>query len=330
MSTDQVMKICIVGAGAIGSALAVRLTQAGHHVTLLARGKTLESIRRQGLVLHDQHGVTSAAPHASDTTDFGVQDVIFICTKSYDLHDVLPRLATLMHEKTVVIPMNNGVPWWYFYREGGRFDGQQIHSIDPDNKMSDWVPGRHVVGSVLFITAEMTAPGVIHSTAPHLIVLGEPSGEMTERLERLRTVFEAAGIEARATDRIRDKLWTKILANISTNPVSVLTRATLEQIYGRTELRQVVIKIMQEVLLVAASYGARVDIDPITFVKLGEEMGPFRTSMLQDFDRGRQLELASIGDAVLELASYFGLPMPVTSTIIALTRFRGEVTIQNS
>lgn len=325
MDTLPKLRICIVGAGAIGCTLAVRLCHAGHHVSLLARGKTLETIRAQGLTLHDQHGVTTAQPVVSNVPDFGIQDYIFVCTKTQDLADVLPAISPLIGDGTVVMPMNNGVPWWYFYREGGRFDGYQVKSVDKDNRIANSVDSARLLGSVLFITAEMTAPGVMTSRAPHLIVFGEPSGEMSSRLMTIRAVLESAGIEARATDRIRDKLWTKIIANISSNPLSVLTHATLEEIYGLPELRDVVEKIMREVLLVAASYGARVDIDPKTFVQLGAAMGPFRTSMLQDLDRGRPLELAAIGDAVLELAAHFDLPMPVTSAVIALARFRGQV-----
>jgi 2-dehydropantoate 2-reductase len=325
MGTSQKMRICIVGAGAIGSTLAVRLCHAGHHVSMLARGKTLQTIREQGLTLHDQHGVTTAHPVVSDVADFGEQDYVFVCTKTQDLVDVLPSLTPLLGEDTVVMPMNNGVPWWYFYREGGRFDGQSVQAVDPDGQLAFAVDNGRLIGSVLFITAEMTAPGVVTSSAPHLLVMGEPSGEMTSRLAAIRAVLEDAGVEARMTDRIRDKLWTKIIANISSNPLSVLTHATLEEIYGLPELRHVVEQIMREVLLVAATYGARVDIDPKKFVQLGAAMGPFRTSMLQDLDRGRPLELNAIGDAVLELAARFELPMPVTRAVIALARFRGQV-----
>jgi len=330
MTTADSMRICIAGAGAIGGTLAVRFSAAGHQVSVLARGKTLQTIRAQGLTLHDQHGVTQAMPVASDLPEFGVQDVIFVCAKSQDLAALLPQLAPLIGAQTVVIPTNNGVPWWYFYREGGRFDGAQVRAVDPDNRMAQAVSDDKLIGSVLFITAEVVEPGVIKSVNPHLIVLGEPSGEMSERLARIRSAIEGAGIEARATDRIRDKLWTKIIANISSNPLSVITQATLQQLYGLPELREVVMQIMREALLVASSYGARVDIDPLTFVQLGEAMGPFRTSMLQDLDRGRPLELAAIGDAVLELAQRFDVPMPMTRTVISLARFRGEATRQSA
>ncbi|MDR6585907.1 2-dehydropantoate 2-reductase [Herbaspirillum sp. BH-1] len=318
------LRICIAGAGAIGGTLAVRLSAAGHQVSVLARGQTLQAIREGGLTLHDLHGTAHARPAADDQPSFGIQDVIFLCAKSQDMSALLPQIAPLVGSQTMVIPTNNGVPWWYFHREGGRFDGETVKAVDPDGALSRAVPLAQLIGSVLFITAEVESPGVIRSVNPHLMVLGEPSGEMSERLLRVRAAVEAAGIEARATDRIRDKLWTKIIANISTNPLSVITQGTLEQLYGLPELREVVSQIMRETLLVASSYGARVDIDPLTFLQLGEAMGAFRTSMLQDLERGRPLELAAIGDAVLEMADRFAIPMPITSAIVSLARFRGE------
>lgn len=324
------LRICIAGAGAIGGTLAVRLSAAGHQVSVLARGQTLQAIRERGLTLHDLHGTTHARPAASQLPEFGVQDVIFLCAKSQDMSALLPQIAPMVGEETVVIPTNNGVPWWYFHREGGRFDGQAVKAVDPDGALSNAVALDRLIGSVLFITAEVESPGVIRSVNPHLMVLGEPSGKMSERLMRVRAAVEAAGIEARATDRIRDKLWTKIIANISTNPLSVITQGTLQQLYGLPELREVVSQIMRETLLVASSHGARVDIDPLTFLQLGEAMGAFRTSMLQDLERGRPLELAAIGDAVLEMAERYAIPMPITRAIVSLARFRGEAAQQQT
>lgn len=322
------LRICVAGAGAIGSALAVRLSHAGHQVSMIARGKTLATIQEQGLTLHDLKGVTHAKPAASENAaDIGVQDIVFVCTKSQDLTTILPTLTPLIGEKTMVIPTINGVPWWYFYKEGGRFDGQHVKSVDPDNLIPDWVPNEAVIGSVIFITAEMKAPGEIHSITPHFMVLGEPSGEMTDRLSMVKAALEAADIEVRATDRIRDNVWTKIIANISSNPLSILTYATLEQIYSENGLQSVAKQVLLEVLLVAAAYGARVPFDPDTFMKMGEEMGPFKTSMLQDLERKRPLELAAIGDAVLELAERYHIPVPVTQAIIKLAHFRGQANL---
>lgn len=324
MTTPQPLNICVAGAGAIGGTLAARLAAAGHRVSVLARGRTLQAIEANGLRLDDLSGRTEVRVAASARADFGVQDVIFVCAKSQDMAGLLPSLAPLIGPDTVVVPTNNGVPWWYFHKEGGRFDGGAVEAVDPGARMASWVPSEHLLGCVVFITAEVVEPGCIVSSNPHLIVLGEPSGALSTRLETVRAALEGAGIEARATDRIRDKLWTKIIANISTNPLSVVTRATLQQLYGQPELRTIVSQIMRETLLVAGSYGARVDIDPLKFLELGEAMGAFRTSMLQDFEQGRPLELAAIGDAVLELAQRFEIAMPITRTVLSLARACGQ------
>jgi 2-dehydropantoate 2-reductase len=186
------------------------------------------------------------------------------------------------------------------------------------------LPLAQVIGCVVFITAQSLAPGVVHSNNPHLIVFGEPSGQMTPRLERLRALVEAAGIEARGVDRIRDTLWTKILANLTSNPLSVVTGATLEQLYSLPDLKRIVVKMLHEGLAVAAAYGARVNFDPHTFIELAAGMGPVKTSMLQDYEKGLPLELAAIGDAVLELAQRMDMAMPVTQDVLALARFRGQ------
>jgi len=229
----------------------------------------------------------------------------------------------LLGPDTVVVPVVNGVPWWYFHGVEGRFAERHVEAVDPGGRLSAALSLDRVLGCVVFITAETEAPGVVRSNNPHLMILGEPNGQMSERLERVRGLIERAGIEARATERIRDQLWTKIIANLTSNPLSVVTGATLEELYGLPELKTLVAKILQETLLTAAAYGARIAFDPETFMALGAGMGAVRTSMLQDYQQGRPLELAAIGDAVVELAGYQGLSMPVTQDILGLARFRG-------
>ncbi|CAL94611.1 ketopantoate reductase family protein [Azoarcus olearius] len=324
MTSARTPKICIAGAGAIGCTIAARLAKADMDVTVFARGATLDVLRRDGITLTDLEGTHQVPVRASDQPDFGVQDVIFVCAKAHDLPAMLPRLAPLIGEHTIVVPAVNGVPWWYFHGEGGRFADQPVRATDPEGKLAAALPFKHVIGCVVFITAESPQPGHVVARNPHLIMFGEPDNSMSERLRALCAIVERGGIEARPLERIRDKLWTKIIANISTNPLSVISGATLEELYTQPELQETVVAIMREVLLVAASYGARVEIDPLTFLDLGAAMGPVRTSMLQDFEKNRPLELAAIGDAVLELAERFGIPMPVTRKVIALARFRGK------
>ncbi|MDH1264794.1 2-dehydropantoate 2-reductase [Pseudomonas sp. GD03944] len=317
------LRVCIAGAGAIGCALAARLVESGQPVSLLARGKTLAALRDNGILLSDLDGEHRVTVSASDDCHvIGEQDLLFICTKAPALAGLLPELAPLIGPETVVVPVVNGVPWWYFHGFEGRFAQHRVEAVDPGGRLSASLDLRHVLGCVVFITAESSAPGVVRSNNPHLMIFGEPDGQMSERLERVRTLIAATGIEARTTERIRDQLWTKIIANLTSNPLSVVTGATLEQLYGQAELKTVVVKILQEALLTAAAYGARIAFDPQTFMELGAGMGAVRTSMLQDYEQGRPLELAAIGDAVVELAGYQGLTMPTTQDILSLARFR--------
>ena len=324
MSSPTHRRVCIAGAGAIGCTLAARLAASGQPVNVLARGSTLTALRENGVRLSDLDGSHHSPVNASDScAELGEQDLLFICTKAPALAGLLPTLGPLIGPQTVVVPVVNGVPWWYFHGLPGRFAERQVQAVDPDGTLSAALDLQRILGCVVFITAESEAPGVARSDNPHLMILGEPDGQLSERLHWVRALVEQAGIEARATEHIRDPLWTKIIANLSSNPLSVVTGATLEQLYGRADLRGVTAKIIQETLLIAAAYGARITFDPETFMRLGADMGAVRTSMLQDYQHGRPLELAAIGDAVVELAGYQGLSMPVTQDILTLARFRG-------
>ena len=326
MTSSGPLRVCVAGAGAIGCTLAARLGVGGQPVNVLARGKTLAALQQNGIRLSDLGGEHQVVVNASaNAADFGVQDIVFVSTKAQSLASIAPSLAPLVGEQTVVVPMVNGVPWWYFHAEGGRFAGQPVNAVDPDGVLAKALPLEQVIGCVVFITAQSSLPAEVKSDNPYLLVFGEPSGQMTPRLERLRAMVEAAGIEARGVDRIRDTLWTKILANLTSNPLSVVTGATLEQLYSLPDLKRIVVKMLHEGLAVAAAYGSRVNFDPHTFVELAAGMGPVKTSMLQDYEKGLALELAAIGDAVLELAGRMGIDMPVTRDILGLARFRGQL-----
>jgi len=316
------MRITIVGAGAIGTTLAVRLALAGHDVAVIARGATLQAIRTRGLRLHDLQGTHVAQPRAAeDPAALGPQELVFICTKTTALADVLPALGPLLTPQTIVVPAINGVPWWYF--EGTGKQVPPLSALDPHGALAAALPSGHLLGCVVYITAETLAAGVVRAGNPHRLIVGEIEHRSTTRAARVAQCLTAAGIATEATDRIRDHVWTKILANLSSNPLSVLTGATLEQIYGQPALQPVVKKILGEAMLTAAAYGARLPLDPDAFIARGAQMGAVRTSMLQDYEQGRPLELAAIGDAVLELAARKGIPMPTTADILALTRLRG-------
>jgi 2-dehydropantoate 2-reductase len=316
------MNICIAGAGAIGCTLAARLAHAGQTVNVLARGETLLAIQKNGITLTDIDGEYNVSVNAADNAEqLGVQDLIFVCTKAPAIPAMLKLIEPMLQESTIVIPVVNGIPWWYFQGVEGRFSGDSIQAIDPNGSVSKLLPHQHLIGCVVFITAFRNAPGVVTSTNPHLIVMGEINHIMTERLEHVRKAIEDTGIEARATDNIRDQIWTKVSANITSNPLSVVTKATLEQLYTDAQLKPLVRKILDEVLLVAVAYGARIRFDPQTIMEMGAGMGAVKTSMLQDYEAGQPLELNAIGYSVLELAEKVDIPMAATQHVIDLTSF---------
>ncbi|QIM48487.1 2-dehydropantoate 2-reductase [Pusillimonas sp. DMV24BSW_D] len=325
MANAGTLKVCVAGAGAIGCTVAARLAMAGASVNVLARGAALKAITANGITLSDIEGEHRVPVRASSQAgEFGVQDIIFVCTKAQSLARILLDLQPIIGPDTVVVPMVNGVPWWYFHGVGGRFDGRTVQALDSSGELAKMAPLEHVVGCVVFITSEVIAPGVVKSSTPHLLIFGEPNNTYSARLEQIKTVFEASGIEARVTDQIRDPLWAKMIANLTSNPLSVVARATLQDIYTDTGLKRIAIKILHEGLTVAAAYGARIQYDPHTFMELAAGMGAVRTSMLQDYDKGITLELAAIGDAFMELADLMDIAMPVTRDIVSMARFLGQ------
>lgn len=324
-AAETPLRIAVAGAGAIGCTLAATLAHAGQPVSLLARGATLEAVRDHGLQLRragDTLQVRLAASAHAD--ELGVHDVVLVCTKAHDLAGIVPSLEPLIGPDTCVVPMVNGVPWWYFQRLPGRLAGRNVHSVDPDGLLLQALPSHQLLGAVQFLTAERLAPGVVSSTNHMLVVLGELDHAETPRAARLVRAFNEAGIESRLSPRIRDPLWTKIIANLTSNPLSVITGATLDALYSDPRLLPIVRKIMNECLALAAAYGARIDFDPPSFIEQAVGMGAVRTSMLQDALAGHPLELAAIGDAVLELAQLQDIPMPVTRDILALAHFHDD------
>jgi 2-dehydropantoate 2-reductase len=319
------LRVCIAGAGAIGCTLAARIALNGQPVNVFARGKTLAALQRNGIHLQDLEGRHHVKVNASDSAQaLGEQDVVFLCTKAPSLTSLLPQIQPLIGPKTLVIPMINGVPWWYFHGEGGRFEGDRLASVDPQGVIDGSLNLDNVIGCVVFMTAQSSAPGVVKTHNAYRIIFGELNNALTPRLENLCALIARAGIETQGSDRIRDQLWTKIIANLTSNPVSVVTGATLEQIYGLPEMRELALATFHEAMAVATAYDARLSMEPTTFMQFGASMGAVRTSMLQDFDKGLPLELAAIGDAVLEMAAKVSIPMPITRSIVTLARFCGE------
>ena len=318
------MKLCIAGAGAIGCTLAALLAKAGNTVNVLARGATLDALQTNGISLKDlkgQHRVNVVAKQNAE--EFGVQDVIFVCTKTTALEVIAESIQPMMGEHTIIVPMINGLPWWYFQGIDNPTH-QVIERLDPTGKLAKLLPAKHLIGCVTFMTAFRKAPGDVVSENPHLLILGEIHNELTERLQQLRAVLEAAEIEARAVDNIRDQIWTKVAANLTSNPLSVITKGTLNQLYADPRLSPLVRHILDEVLLTAAAYSARIRFNPLQIMEMGAGMGNIKTSMLQDFTAGQPLELDAIGYSVIELAGKVGIEMPRTKQVLDMAAFISE------
>src|SRR5262249_7402700 len=221
-------RVCVAGCGAIGGVLAARLAAAGHEVSVLARGAQLVEICKVGLRLTDLAGTVNVKVAASDKARFGAQDVVFVSCKAHAMGSMLPLIKPLVGENTVVVPTINGIPWWYFQGQGGPLEGQAVPVVDPNGALLGALPWTRIVGCVVYMAAEVRAPGCIVAISPHRVILGEPSNQPSERAALLCCLLNAAGIAATATERIRDEIWTKLLGNLASSPLSVLTGATLE------------------------------------------------------------------------------------------------------
>lgn len=323
-NAPETLRIGVAGAGAIGCTLAAMLARAGQPVSLLARGATLQTVLKQGIELRRREERWRVPVAASDdAAALGAQDVLFLCAKAHDLAGLAQAAAPLIGPDTWLVPMVNGVPWWYFERLPGR-QARRIQAVDPDGLLPALLPSAQVIGAVQFMTAERLAPGVVASNTPPLLILGEIDHTESGRVQRLAALLNACGIEGRSSPQIRDPLWMKIIANLTTNPLSVVTGATLDAMYGDPRLLPVTRKILFEGMALAAAHGARIPLDPLTIIDETVAMGPVRTSMLQDYQQGNPLELAAIGDAVLELADAIQLPMPTARDIIGMAHYRGD------
>jgi len=317
------VNVCIVGAGAIGSVLGARLAAAGHEVCLVARGEHLAAIRARGLAVKDAGGTRTLRLAASEAPgDFGPQDAVFITLKAPAIGPMLPRLTPLLASDTAVVTAINGIPWWYFAREGGRFDGSAVACLDPDGAMLRALDPRRLVGCVVHAAAEVTAPGVVHHTGGRDFILGEIDGSTTPRLQAIAAAIEAAGLQAPVSRRIRDDIWTKLIGNASYNPIAALTGARMDEINANPALLELIRRMMIEAMQVAAALGARITVTVEERLALARKLGSARISMLQDLERGRPLEIDAIVGAVGELGRRAGVPTPTIDGVEALVRER--------
>lgn len=317
------MKFCVVGAGAIGGILAGCLARAGFETSVVARGEHLAALRAHGLTVKAPEGDFTVALGAHDdpaalARERGVQDVIFIALKAHQIPALLPRIAPLVSPDSVVVPAINGIPWWYFFREGGRFDGEPVRTLDPDGGMLAALDAHRVLGCVVHASGEVTAPGEVSWNGQKLFVLGEPDGSLSRRLNGLADALSRAGLAPRVSERIRDEIWMKLIGNLPFNPVAALTRARMDRICANAGLIGFIRAMMAEMIRVADAYGIRQLVSVDKRLEIAHSIGPVKISMHQDLERGRAMEVDAIIGAFIELAGRVGVEVPLCGILHAL------------
>ena len=319
------MKICIFGAGAIGGYMGVKLAQAGADVSLVARGPHLAAMQKNGLTLIEEDQTTNVSVTASDNpADLGVQDYIIVTLKAHSVPPVVSKMAPLIGDHTTIVSGVNGVPWWYFHKLGGDLDGTRLASVDPDNAQWDGFGPDRVLGCVVYPAAEVIEPGFIKHIEGNRFSLGEPDGSKTDRAVALSQALSQAGLKAPVRPKLRDEIWVKLWGNLSFNPISALTHATLDVLCTDEGTRQVARNMMVEAQHIAEALGVKFPIDVDRRIAGGAAVGAHRTSMLQDLDQGRPMEIDALVTSVQELGRVTGIATPTIDTVLALLRLRAR------
>ncbi len=317
------MRICIYGAGAIGGHLGAKLARAGVEVSLVARGPHLAAMQANGLTLVEGGARTAVDVDASsDPAALGRQDYVIVTLKAHQVPGVVPLMRPLLGPDTCVVMAVNGVPWWYFYRLAGRYENHRLETVDPGNVQWDGIGPERVLGCVVYPAAEVTEPGVVAHVEGDRYSLGEPSGERSARAQRLMKALQAAGLKAPVRPKIRDEIWIKLWGNLSFNPISALTGATLDVLCADPGTRAVARHMMLEAQAIAERLGVKFPIDVDQRIEGAAAVGAHKTSMLQDLERGRPLEIDALVTAVQELGRIVEVKTPTIDTVLALIRLR--------
>ncbi len=314
-------KFLIVGAGAIGAYIGARMARAGLDVILFARGPHLRAMQEHGVRVRSVDGDFEARPRiAGALADVGPVDVVFLGVKAHSLPQLAPQLHPVLGPETAVVSTQNGVPWWFFQGFSGPGEGIRLERVDPGGVISAAIEPRRVVGSIVYFSTEIIEPGVVLHTEGNRISLVEPDGTRSPRSRSIADALIASGLRCPVTTHIRNEIWVKILGNVAFNPISALTRATLVQMVRDPEVAALVRNIMMEAEAVAARLGLELPVTIEQRMAGAEKVGEHKTSMLQDLEAGRPLELEAVVGAVVELGERLGLPMPHTRTVYACAK----------
>ena len=319
------MKFLIVGAGAVGAYIGALVARAGHDVTLHARGPHLRAMQQNGVRVISADDDFRAHPKVTgNLADAGQADVVFLCVKAHGLPALAPELVPVLGPDTTVVSTQNGIPWWYFQADGGPLAGTHLEKIDSGGVVSAAIEARRVVGSLIYFSTEIVEPGVVKHNEGNRISLGEPDGSRSERCRQLAQALIGSGLRCPVTAHLRNEIWVKILGNVAFNPVSALTGATLVQMVRDPQASEIIRNIMRETEALSAKLGIELPVSIEQRIAGAEKVGEHKTSMLQDLEAGRPLELEAIAGAVIELGERLEVPMPHTRTVYACTKLLAE------
>jgi len=320
------VKIAIVGAGAIGAFLGAKLALSGEDVYLIARGPHLRAMQADGVRVRSPEGDFEAHPTATDDYEsIGPVDFVFLTVKAHGLTGIAPNLAPLLGPDTAVVSAQNGIPWWYFMGHGGPFDGESIESVDPGGVIAGAIDQSRIIGCVIYPSTAIVEPGVIEHIEGNRFSLGELDGSSSDRCKRLAGALIATGLRAPIRGHIRHDMWIKLLGNVVFNPMSALTGATLAEMVTHPETSATVRAVMAEADEVAQGLGVRLPFTVEQRMEGARKVGAHKTSMLQDLEAGRPMELESVVGVVIELGEKLGLPMPLTRTLYSCARLLEQV-----
>ena len=310
------MKFLIAGAGAIGGYVGACMAKAGYDVTLYARGPHLRAMQERGVRVTGKEEDFTVKPRiAASVEEVGPVDVVFLAVKAHGLTQLAPQLKPVLAPETTVVSLQNGIPWWFFQGFGGEWEGQRLERVDPGGLIASAIEARRVIGTIVYLATEVSEPGVIRHIEGNRISLGEPDGSRSERLRKLAEVMIASGLKCPVTTRLRHEIWVKVLGNASLNPVSALTRATIVQMVRDPGVGPMIRSMMEEVEAVSHKLGMELPITIDQRMAGAEKVGEHKTSMLQDLEAGRPMELEALVGAVVEIGERVGLPMTVTKSV---------------
>ena len=319
------MKITVVGAGAIGGHIAAKLAAAGESVKVVARGAHLKAIREHGLVLKENGEKIVARVEATDRiAEASGADVIVLGVKAHQLASIAAAVASIVAPSTMVLTTQNGIPWWYFFKHGGRYEGVRLESVDAGGVIARHLPIDAVVAAISYQAAEIESPGIIRHIEGHRLPLAEIDGRKTERITALSDVFTKAGFKSPALSDVRSEIWTKLWGNLTFNPVSALSHATLEDICRFAPTRALAAAMMREAQTVGEAFGIRFRLSVDKRIAGAESIGAHKTSMLQDIEHGREIEIDALLGSVIELGRLANVATPHLDAIYAVTKLLGE------